>query len=127
MIDSVVDVLMEVRGIVESFPDTRVLVKYFHSHVIEDDEPRYITPTTPITEWKFPEESGGTDWDPIVIDIEDNHPDSNIIIITDGYFCGEATPINNSGIRLAVMTQNYNDNFDWDVACFTMAFSDIAD
>ena len=124
LISNVIDILMEVKGIVEAFPTTKVLVKYFHSHVIEDEEPKYITPNTPLTEWKFPNETGGTSWEPIAKDIEENFFESNVVVISDGYFYDEFTGVSNSGQRLFVATQSYNENNDYDLFG-TLAFSDI--
>ena len=124
---NVKDILAEVWGITK-VNNARILIKYFSSGVEKQDEEVWIDSGTDITSFNLPTSSGGTEWAPVAEDIVENHRADNIVIITDGYFFDEITPIDTNGKVLIVLTQNYNDKIDWAGEYnFLVGYSDIPD
>lgn len=126
LVGNIKDVLAEVWGITK-ISNSKVRLKYFSSNIEQQDDPIYLSNTTDISQFNLPTTTGGTNWEPIKEDVENNHRDNNIIIITDGAFFDTPTPINTNKDVLIVLTKNYYDGYSWDDLGMLVGYSDIPD
>ena len=126
LLSDVKEVLSETLGIIKS-QNSKVRIKYFASGVEQQEEEVWLDQTSEVADLNLPTSTGGTEWSPIAEDVAENHPQDNIIIITDGYFFDDITPLETSGKTLMVLSKTYNDSVDWQDAGFLVGYSDVID